>query len=75
MDWRVHITSTSGTCGGKPCVAGTRMRVRDILGYLAGGDTIETLLDYYPYISRDDILACLAFAAERSDDPVLQAAE
>lgn len=75
VDYMEHIKSDPAVCGGKPCIAGTRMRVRDILEYLAAGDTIDELLELYPYVSRDAILACLAFAADRADFPVLQAAE
>ena len=75
MDYLAHIKSDPAICGGKPCVAGTRMRVRDVLEYLAAGDSVDDLVGLYPYISRDDVLACLAFAADRSDFPVLQAAE
>lgn len=50
---------------GKPCVRGTRITVGDILGYLAGGMSEEQLLTEFPQLSRDDIRACLAYAAER----------
>ena len=64
-----RITSDPGICGGKPCIAGTRMRVLDVLEYMAGGDSVDELLRAFPYISREDVLACLAFAAERVDYP------
>ena len=50
---------------GKPCVRGTRIAVGDILGYLAGGMSEEQLLADFPQLSREDIRACLAYAAER----------
>jgi uncharacterized protein (DUF433 family) len=50
---------------GKPCVRGTRVAVGDILGYLAGGMSEEQLLADFPQLSREDIRACLAYAAER----------
>lgn len=75
MDYRAHITSNPAICGGKPCVSGTRMRVRDVLEYLSAGDSVDDLVEAYPYLSREAILACLAFAADRSDAPLLQAAE
>ena len=74
-DYLQHIVSLPGLCGRKPCVRGTRMRVRNVLGYLAGGDSVDDLLAAFPYLSRADILACLAFAADHSDYPVLVAAE
>ncbi|GGI85768.1 hypothetical protein GCM10007973_22930 [Polymorphobacter multimanifer] len=70
-----HIESRPGVLGGKPCVKGTRMRVRDVLAYLAGGDSVDDLVAAFPYLSRADVLACLAFAADQADHPVLIAAE
>jgi uncharacterized protein (DUF433 family) len=50
---------------GKPCVRGTRISVGDVLGYLAGGTPEDQLLSEFPQLSREDIRACLAYAAER----------
>jgi uncharacterized protein (DUF433 family) len=50
---------------GKPVVRGTRITVGDILGYLAGGMTEQAILTEFPQLARDDIRACLAFAADR----------
>lgn len=50
---------------GKPCVRGTRITVGDILGYLAGGMSEAELLADFPQLTRDDIRACLTYAAER----------
>lgn len=50
---------------GKPCVRGTRITVGDILGYLAGGMSEDELLSDFPQLTREDIRACLAYAAER----------
>ena len=50
---------------GKPCVHGTRIAVGDILGYLAGGMSEDQLLADFPQLTREDIRACLAYAAER----------
>jgi uncharacterized protein (DUF433 family) len=50
---------------GKPCVRGTRITVGDVLGYLAGGTSEAQLLTQFPQLTRDDVLACLAYAAER----------
>jgi uncharacterized protein (DUF433 family) len=50
---------------GKPCVRGTRISVGDILEYLAGGMSEDEILSDFPQLTRDDIRACLAYAAER----------
>ena len=50
---------------GKPCVRGTRVGVGDVLGYLAGGMSEDRLLADFPQLTREDIRACLAYAAER----------
>lgn len=50
---------------GKPCVRGTRITVGDILGYLAGGMSEDEVLSDFQQVTRDDIRACLAYAAER----------
>jgi uncharacterized protein (DUF433 family) len=50
---------------GKPCVRGTRIAVGDVLSYLAGGMSEDALLSQFPQLVRDDIKACLMYAAER----------
>ncbi len=50
---------------GKPCVRGTRITVGDVLGYLASGMTEAQVIADFPDLVHEDILACLAFAAER----------
>lgn len=50
---------------GKPCIRGTRITVGDILGYLAGGMSVDDLLSDFPQVAPEDIRACLAYAAER----------
>jgi len=64
MNWREHITTDPDVLVGKPCIKGTRISVELILGWLANGWTFEMILESYPHITRDDILAALAFAAE-----------
>jgi len=64
-----------GICGGRPRIAGTRLRVLDVLGQLAAGATVEDVLSDYPFIVADDVRACLAYAAEATDHPVVLAAE
>ena len=50
---------------GKPCVRGTRLTVGDLLGFLAAGSSEAELLEDFPQLTHGDVLACLAFAAER----------
>lgn len=50
---------------GKPCIRGMRITVYDVLDYLALGMSIEEILDDFPELTREDILACLAFAADQ----------
>lgn len=61
-------------CGGRPIVAGTRMRVIDVLDALASGAGIDELLADFPYLSREDVQACLSYAARSLDHRVVRAA-
>jgi uncharacterized protein (DUF433 family) len=63
--WQSRITVEAGKRGGKPCVRGMRITVFDALSYLAAGMTPTQLVDDFPYLTLEDIQACLAFAAER----------
>ena len=65
MDYRKYITLESGKRGGKPCIRGMRITVYDVLGWLASGMSEDAILDDFPDLTRDDIKACLAFAADR----------
>lgn len=65
MDYRSIITIEPGKRGGKPCIRGMRITVGDVLDYLAGGMSIEEILEDFPDLTRDDILACLAYAADQ----------
>jgi uncharacterized protein (DUF433 family) len=65
MDPLTRITIEPSVRFGKPCIRGTRMTVGDVLSYLASGMTEAEVLADFPQLSHDDILACLAFAAER----------
>jgi uncharacterized protein (DUF433 family) len=73
-DLLLRITSESAKCGGKPCIRGLRIRVKDVLELLASGMTAQEVLDEYPDLEADDIKACLMFAAHRADYPFLNAA-
>jgi len=68
-----RITFNPAQCGGRPCIRGMRIRVKDVLELLASGQTEDEILDDFPYLEREDIRACLAFAASEMDHPVLLA--
>ena len=59
-----RITINPNVCFGKPCIRGHRIWVSLILDFLASGMTAEEVLQEYPDLSRDDILACIAYGAE-----------
>jgi uncharacterized protein (DUF433 family) len=65
MDYSQIITMEPGKRSGKPCIRGLRVTVGDVLGYLASGMTHAEILSDFPYLTEDDIRACLAFAADR----------
>ena len=65
MDYRERITIEAGKRGGKPCIRGLRITVADVLDYLASGMTEDEILRDFPDLAREDIKACLAFAADR----------
>lgn len=65
MNYLNRITIQSERRRGKPCVGNTRIAVEDVLSYLAAGMTMEEILDDFPSLEREDILACLGFAADR----------
>ena len=65
MDYTKIITIEPGKRSGKPCIRGMRITVSDVLGYLASGMTEQQVLEDFPYLTREDIRACLAFAADR----------
>lgn len=65
MDYSKIITIEPGKRSGKPTIRGTRMTVTDVLEYLAGGMTEDEILTDFPDLTREDIKACLAFAADR----------
>jgi uncharacterized protein (DUF433 family) len=57
-----RITFNPEIFGGKPIIRGRRLAVEHVLGQLAAGDTIDVLLQGYPWLERDDVLACLEYA-------------
>lgn len=65
VDYRGFITVDPARRGGKPCIRGLRITVYDVLEYLAGGMSEDEIVGDFPELTRDDIRACLAFAADR----------
>lgn len=65
MDYSQIITMEPGKRSGKPCIRGLRITVGDVLGYLASGMSHAEVLADFPYLTEEDIRACLAFAADR----------
>ncbi|MEL6606145.1 MAG: DUF433 domain-containing protein [Cyanobacteria bacterium J06614_10] len=59
-----RISIDPNICFGKPCIKGHRIWVALVLDYLAAGESIEGVLDAYPSITRQDVLACIAYGAE-----------
>lgn len=64
IDYTNYITLNPDQRSGKPCIRGMRITVYDVLSYLAAGDTPEVIVEHFPMLTRDDILACLAYAAD-----------
>lgn len=65
MPYQDRITIEPDKRGGKPCIRGLRITVYDVLEYLASGMSEEAILKDFPDLTREDIQACLAFAADR----------
>jgi uncharacterized protein (DUF433 family) len=67
-----RITLEEGKCGGRPCIRGKRIRVTDVLALLSAGASFEEILEDYPFLEREDILAAIEYAARQTDHVVLQ---
>ncbi|PYV60656.1 MAG: hypothetical protein DMG95_13820 [Acidobacteria bacterium] len=65
MNYSDVITIEPGKRGGKPCIRGLRITVYDVLEYLASGMSHADILREFPYLTEEDIRACLAYAADR----------
>ncbi|HEX9987776.1 MAG TPA: DUF433 domain-containing protein [Chloroflexia bacterium] len=65
VDYRRIITIEPGKRGGKPCIRGMRITVYDVLSYLASGMTQQEVPEDFSYLTEEDILACLSYAADR----------
>ena len=70
-----RITINPEVCGGRPCIRGLRIRVKDVLDMLAGGSTRQEILTDYPYLEDEDITAALEYASRITDHAVIVAAE
>ena len=64
MQYQKIVTIEPGKRRGKPRIRGMRITVYDVLSYLASGMTDEELLDDFPYLTKEDIIACLSYATE-----------
>ena len=73
IDYRKIITIEPGKRSGKPCIRGLRITVYDIFGWLASDMTREEILEDFPELTKEDILACFAYAADK-EKKVLPAA-
>lgn len=68
-----RITVNPRQCGGRACVRGMRIRVIDVLDLLASGMTQNQVLEELPDLELEDVIACLQFARNRLDHPILAA--
>ena len=69
-----RITTDPAQCGGKPCIRGLRVRVKDILEMLGSGMSEAEILEEFPYLQAEDIRAAQLYAARLTDHPVLRSA-
>ena len=69
-----RITLEPGKCGGRPCIRGYRIRVSDLLALLGAGASHAEILEDYPFLEEEDILAALDYAAIQTNHPILIAA-
>lgn len=67
-----RISINPKVCFGKPVIKGTRLWVSLILDFLASGDSIEAIIAEYPQLTREDVLACIAFGAEAASDRFIE---
>lgn len=73
MSYHDLITLEPGKRGGKPCIRGLRMTVYDVLSYLAAGMTQKEILEDFPFLTSEDIRACLSYAADREQHSLVVA--
>lgn len=67
-----RISVNPDICSGKPCIKGTRIMVKNILGMLAGGYTIEKILELYPELIKEDIVAAIDYVTQVIDEGKLK---
>ena len=75
MNWHERISHDPATCKGRACVKGTRIMVSTVLDNLAEGVSLEDIAHSYPPLSREDIQACLAYAAALAHEEILPLAQ
>lgn len=75
MKYMDRITFNPMQCGGRPCIRGMRIRFKDVLDLLAAGVPESEILEDFPYLQSEDIRACLEYAAQEVDHPVLVVAD
>lgn len=68
-----RITIDAEICGGEPCIKGTRIPVHIILSHLATGEDYKTILENFPAITKEDILACLEYASYLTKEKLIPA--
>ncbi len=68
IDYKEYITVESGKRSGQPCIRGMRITVGDILSYLASGMSSEEIIEDFPRLKKEDILAVLAYAADAQNN-------
>lgn len=74
MSYLERITIEPDKCGGRPCIRGKRIRVKDILELLAAGASASEILEDYPFLESADIRAALQFAAAQADHALIKVA-
>ncbi|MEL6937906.1 MAG: DUF433 domain-containing protein [Cyanobacteria bacterium J06598_1] len=74
MNYQNIITVEPGKRSGKACIRGMRITVYDVLSYLASGMSPDEILADFPYLTQQDILACLSYAADREQKTITVAA-
>ena len=72
-DYRAYITLEAGKRSGKACVRGMRITVQDVLSYLAAGMSHDEIIEDFPELTENDILACLAYAADNEKKYIIAA--
>jgi len=71
MNWQERITTSPDICHGRVCIKGTRIMVSVILDNLSDGMTIDEIIESYPPLTREDILAAINYAAELTKERII----